>query len=58
MTEAGGIYVPWYLWLACAVFWVFALIGLSVVARTFWQFTRPFRPFSAFWRELRGRHKS
>lgn len=45
MSDVGGIYVPWYLYVACAVVWLFALIGVAFVARVFWQFTRPFRPF-------------
>ena len=43
MLEAGGIYIPWYLYVACGMVWLFAIIGVVVVARTFWQFTRPFR---------------
>ena len=43
MSDAGGIVIPWYLWVMCVVFWTFAIVGIVVVARTFWQFTRPFR---------------
>jgi hypothetical protein len=40
MSDAGGIYVPWYLYVACGLVWVFAVIGVLAAARTIWEYTR------------------
>jgi hypothetical protein len=38
MTDAGGIYIPWYIWMACGMVWLFAIIGGCVAARTIWHY--------------------
>ena len=42
MSDSGGIYIPWYIYTACGVVWLLALVGLGACIRMLVQFSRKF----------------
>jgi hypothetical protein len=40
VSDAGGIYIPWYLWTACAMVWILAFVGLATLIRALRAFVR------------------